>query len=430
MISKSFWGLIKPEIKYDLLDESIAKPRTLPTPKSVTLLSKNTPRSKASLHIKPGDRVKTGQVLSDEHSHLISSVTGKVSAISPYAGDFGKTYTAVSIDVDSEDVFDEEFKEVRDKLTRETALKFFGFLPGDLPVEALFNREKPIHKIIIFGGNTDLLITTNQYIIRSEINAVTRGIATLKQLTGIDDIVIAVPRELLQGAGHTGAELKAVDLDYPSANPHIIMQKVFDQIIPAGEKPEDSGICFLSAESAAAVGNAIITGRIPVTKTLTLVKKNGSKALISARLGTPLKEILHAHNIDLKDQDRLIIGGPLTGSSVYSIDHPIHIDTDAVMIQDRGMITFVSDTPCVNCGECIRICPAKMPINMLVRFLEAGKYEEAADEYDLYSCIECGLCSFVCISRIPIFQMIRLAKHQLSTITEPSDAVESTDEQE
>jgi electron transport complex protein RnfC len=54
-----------------------------------------------------------------------------------------------------------------------------------------------------------------------------------------------------------------------------------------------------------------------------------------------------------------------------------------------------------------------MPINLLVRFLEAGQYETAADSYDLYSCIECGLCSYVCISKIPILQYIKLAKHEL-----------------
>jgi len=50
---------------------------------------------------------------------------------------------------------------------------------------------------------------------------------------------------------------------------------------------------------------------------------------------------------------------------------------------------------------------------LLVRFLEAGQYEEAADQYDLYSCIECGLCSYVCVSGMPIFQYIRSAKYEL-----------------
>jgi electron transport complex protein RnfC len=61
---------------------------------------------------------------------------------------------------------------------------------------------------------------------------------------------------------------------------------------------------------------------------------------------------------------------------------------------------------------------------MLVRFLEAGQYQEAADSYDLYSCIDCGLCSYVCVSKIPIFQYIKLAKFELDR----AKAAEATDD--
>jgi len=56
-------------------------------------------------------------------------------------------------------------------------------------------------------------------------------------------------------------------------------------------------------------------------------------------------------------------------------------------------------------------------VNMLVRFLEAGQYEAAADEYDLYSCIECGLCSYVCVSRMPVYHYIKLGKYELDRIS-------------
>jgi Na+-translocating ferredoxin:NAD+ oxidoreductase subunit C len=79
----------------------------------------------------------------------------------------------------------------------------------------------------------------------------------------------------------------------------------------------------------------------------------------------------------------VVFGGPLTGSAIYSEDHPILPDTNAIMVQDKDNIPFVSDYPCVNCGECVRICPARMQVNMLVRLLEAGHYEEAASSYDL-----------------------------------------------
>jgi electron transport complex protein RnfC len=114
----------------------------------------------------------------------------------------------------------------------------------------------------------------------------------------------------------------------------------------------------------------------------------------------------------------------MTGTSVWSEDYPVMPDTSALMIQDKKSIAYVSDYPCINCGECIRICPVFIPINMLVRFLEAEQYQEAADQYDLYSCIDCGLCSFVCPSKIPIFQFIRLAKYELERVNSAEETHE------
>jgi electron transport complex protein RnfC len=106
----------------------------------------------------------------------------------------------------------------------------------------------------------------------------------------------------------------------------------------------------------------------------------------------------------------------MTGHAIYSEDTPISSDTDAIMVQDKGQIVSSSDSHCINCGECVRACPAKVPVNMLIRLLENGLFEEAAREYDLLSCIECGFCSYVCTAQIPLFHYIMLGKYQFAQI--------------
>jgi electron transport complex protein RnfC len=82
------------------------------------------------------------------------------------------------------------------------------------------------------------------------------------------------------------------------------------------------------------------------------------------------------------------------------------------MVQTGREITPARILPCINCGECVRACPANIPVNMLIRLLENRLYEMAVSEYDLLSCIECGLCSYVCVARIPVFQYIMLGKNE------------------
>jgi electron transport complex protein RnfC len=196
----------------------------------------------------------------------------------------------------------------------------------------------------------------------------------------------------------------------------MIMKDVLGQVVSAGDTLEDAGVVFMSAEAVAGLGAAFRTGQLPVSKVVTVVGKGGRTTNVRARIGTPLRDILQACNVSVSNGDRLILGGPMRGKATYSEDLPLEPSTDGVVVQAEADSAQVTDYPCINCGECIRICPVKIPVNMLVRFLEARLYEDAAAMYDLYCCIECGLCSYVCVSRIPIFQYIKLGKYELGLI--------------
>ena len=304
MLKRSFFAK-KPRFEYETAGNVPVEAESIPVPDKATFFIHRPLDGKTALSLKIGDRVKTGQKISpfpDGGAYAISSVTGSITAIAPYSGDYGQSYTAISVVTEGKDDFDETFGDILNTEGVEAARDYLAAVPGAPAMDLFSSPDHGIDTIVICGVEKDLLVATNQHALKANIPFMNAGISGLKKMTGVHKIVIALPQSLMADAGGiggaSGVELRVIDTEYPSSLPRMIMKNIIGKPVPADKTCDDLGVCFVTAEAVASIGKAIQERKLPVTKTLTFINKDLSKRMVSARIGTPIAGIFKAFDVN------------------------------------------------------------------------------------------------------------------------------------
>lgn len=172
------------------------------------------------------------------------------------------------------------------------------------------------------------------------------------------------------------------------------------------ERPDNVDV--MSVAELYAVGRVAET-KLPLTETVVSV---GDK-VFRVPVGMAVQELLNAASAASGTDTKIAFGGPMRGEAIFDLSTGVPKSCSAVTLVQEGLFPSVQPNPCINCGECVLACPARIQPGMLSRFAEFKMFDSARSQH-VGACLECGMCTFVCPANRPVLQYILLAKQFLA----------------
>ena len=287
-------------------------------------------------------------------------------------------------------------------------------------VKLLPPKGKKIDTLVVNGCECEPYLTCDHRIMLERSDALIRGIGMVLRATGAARAIIGVEdnkldavvhlRERLPAAGNIHVE--AVETKYPQGAEKMLILALLKKEVPSGGIPADIGVAVYNVGTLAQLGELVPESRGLIERVVTVsgpgVERPGNYLV---PIGTPLRFLLRQAR-SRSDANEIIMGGPMMGMSVASLDVPVTKGVSGVVVLEPGDPDQRHRPihPCIRCSACLDACPVQLNPSMLGQLAQAREYAAMEREYHLNDCFECGCCAYVCPSNIPLTQYFRIAK--------------------
>jgi electron transport complex protein RnfC len=385
--------------------------------------------SAARCVVKPGDLVREGMLIGKadgvSSANVHSSIPGRVAEVRQWRTIAGLSCEAVVIELGGE--FD---RSGRPQETR----GWEGLSRMDLlgriqtaGVVGLGGEQVPTHlKLALTPGRTVSLLVANgidcepslsadSVLTREKAREIAEGIRICRALLNPTRTVLALGEESARCAEefehvfrefHLSCEILHMPSRYPQGNEQLILSTL-EGGRPKAPAPSSVvlNVATLNAiYEAVALDRPLIERILTVTGLPVAAPKN-----LKVRIGTRIGDLFDDCGGFTSEPGKIVMGGPMRGIAVDSLDAPVTKGTLGVMAFSRSEARTRTQWPCIHCGACVEACPWDLVPTRLFKLIQQGDMNAATAE-GLDRCTECGCCAFTCPSHIPLVDVMRTGK--------------------
>ncbi|MCP4340173.1 MAG: electron transport complex subunit RsxC [Desulfobulbaceae bacterium] len=281
--------------------------------------------------------------------------------------------------------------------------------------------SSPVDTLVLNGAECEPYITADHRQMLENPTEIVEGGQIILKILGISECHIGIESnkpdavQVMEKAvqdlpGASNIKIQTLKVKYPQGSEKQLIQAVTGRKVPAGALPSSVGVVVQNVTTAKAIYDAVVYNKPLYEKVVTIAGKGIVRpANLQVKIGTKISDIV-GHLGGLKPElAKVIMGGPMMGFAISSLDVPVTKTTSAILFLSKDEIDTKPHSQCIRCGWCLDACPMGLEPKEIGIYVEANRAEDTA-QFGVFDCFECGSCAYVCPAKRPLVQFVRLAK--------------------
>ena len=282
--------------------------------------------------------------------------------------------------------------------------------------------DSPVDTLLLNGAECEPYITADHRMMLEKAEEIVEGAKILLKILGIKSCAIGIEInkpdaistmqsavEKLRDPEFTIA-VETLEVKYPTGSEKQLIQAITGRKVPAMALPSAVGVVVHNVSTTKAVYDAVVLGKPLIEKVITVSGRGINKpANLLVKVGTKVKDIVEFCGGTTEDLARVVLGGPMMGFAVSTLDIPITKTTSSILFLSADEIDTTELSNCIRCGWCLDACPMGLEPKEVGIYVEANRAEDT-EQFGVFECFECGSCAYVCPAKRPLVQFVRLAK--------------------
>ncbi|OGT32792.1 MAG: electron transporter [Gammaproteobacteria bacterium RBG_16_51_14] len=289
-----------------------------------------------------------------------------------------------------------------------------------------------IDTLILNGAECEPYLTADHRIMVEHAEEVIIGAQVILKILGIKRCLIGIEankpdaiatmtdaaRKQSRDAANRGEQVeiavKTLQVKYPQGSEKQLIQSLTGRKVPGFGLPLAIGVVVQNITTARAIYEAAVLNKPFIEKVVTISGRGIKRpANLNVKVGTLVSDIVNYLGGTTEDLKKVVLGGPMMGFAVSTLDIPILKTTSSILFLTKDEIDIRPHSNCIRCGWCVEVCPMGLQPCEIGMYVEAGKGKDTR-QFGALECFECGSCAYVCPAKRPLVQFVRLAKMELN----------------